>query len=393
MAGSASPSLPAAARAAPAGPRHGRTLMAAAVLLLVLLTFATRHPVLAAAAIPAALLLVAEHWLRGWEVAPRERLAIGLVVAVVGLSAPLAVARDLAAAAHAASVLLALAMAVALTRDLAHFAAVLRMVLVTVLTAVALFLARSGLADFPLERLLPNSSSNGITSYLVVLQSAYGIACWRAHRRAPLLTPLATLVVCVVGYGRGSILAAAALVGLSYASLLSPRRPWRALTALLLLAGLGGSVLQRHGDDIAAFVELNTKIGAGLQDEHRRIQIDAYLGRVDGVSLLAGAGYAGTPIETDYNRNPHNSYIRAHHIFGLPYLAAMLLFPLLLAGRSLFTGGNGLPALYLLVMLLRAVTEPVLFPTLLDVAFLASGLAMARPVPTPNAAAGRRGGI
>ena len=121
------------------------------------------------------------------------------------------------------------------------------------------------------------------------------------------------------------------------------------------------------------FVETNTKIGSGLYDNNRAHINSEYLGLLerDGLAIIAGGDYRGTSIETEYNGNPHNSYIRAHNIFGLPYLFVMLLFPLLLSRGQRF-GDRVYGLILIAVMLFRAATEPILFPSLFDLFFFGS---------------------
>lgn len=43
--------------------------------------------------------------------------------------------------------------------------------------------------------------------------------------------------------------------------------------------------------------------------------------------FLFGVDYFGTSILYEFNSNPHNSFLRAHHIFGFPYLFVIVISP------------------------------------------------------------------
>lgn len=348
------------------------------VIALLVAGFALRSEELSAIAMAAGWLLVLLHVRSVSRAGDGERRVLLVVAAVLTVSLPFAVMRSATAVAHYAIEMSVLAVALAAVRDLDAYARAIRWLLVASQAGVIAFLAITGLQEFPLDRLLPDSSSNGVTSYLIVLQASHCIAHYATRRRAVLATPLVTFAICVVGYGRGSILAALALVFVSVLAAVPLRRPIGLLVLLAAAVGASAVLWQQHGPALARFVESETKLGAGLQDEHRSRQIQEYLERIDAMNLMFGADYRGTSIESDYNGNPHNSYIRAHHIFGLPYVVVMLLLPAL----SITWRHRVAPLAYsgsvLAILLMRAFTEPILFPTLLDVFYFGSCFALAR---------------
>jgi hypothetical protein len=186
------------------------------------------------------------------------------------------------------------------------------------------------------------------------------------------MSAVLTLGICIVGYGRGSILSTLAIIAVNFITFSLRKNPRQFFAAIGLLAVTAVWLAAAYGDQISYFVEANTKIGSGLYDQHRDAIIKDYSRLIDDDSLLilTGADYKGTVIEADYNNNPHNSYIRAHHIFGLPYLMLMLSFPLLAFARLPWRL-RAYPLALVTVMLFRAATEPILFPTMLDVFYFA----------------------
>ena len=67
----------------------------------------------------------------------------------------------------------------------------------------------------PLGELIPGSSTNGLPSYLIVLQIALSISVFLEKNNLPVLSALATLIVAVFGLGRGSMIVALLIVSFS----------------------------------------------------------------------------------------------------------------------------------------------------------------------------------
>ena len=275
---------------------------------------------------------------------------------------------------HAAEVAAVVGVAFAATRDPEVFLAASRWTLVGTQVLVLAYVAQTGVLGNPLEQLIPDSSSNGITSYLLVLQVCYGAAVFVLRRRIALWTMLVTAAICVVGYGRGSIIASFMLLGGSMLYSLAARHSMSRTPAFRIPAVLVALVLSvtavRYAEDISGFAGEYTKFGVALGDYHRDQINKEYFEALTPATVVVGGSFDGTVIAREYNNNPHNSFIRAHHIFGLFYLLSLALLPFLALPRA----GSWADQAYLLfaiaVLYLRAFTEPILFPTLLDYFFM-----------------------
>lgn len=308
----------------------------------------------------------------------REKNAMLALAALLTIALPISVMRNETSMLHYCIAMSAMAAAFVLTRDLRAYRQASRFTLFGAQCAVLIYLLQHGLGDFPLENIIPDSSANGVTSYLVVLQINYCLINYLQTKRFSSLTSLATVGIAVVGYSRGSILAAVAIltINLVFATFSGSRT--RGIVAVAgSLVVLGFSVAQ-YSDLISDFVVANTKIGSGLYDLHRTAIISDYFRAMNGLTLITGVDYQGTVIANEYNGNPHNSFIRAHHIFGLPYLLSICAFPVYLCNKLHRWNVKAYAALLGLVLLFRAATEPVLFPTMLDVLFFAACFALAR---------------
>ncbi|MDO9027820.1 MAG: hypothetical protein Q7U68_03050, partial [Candidatus Roizmanbacteria bacterium] len=130
--------------------------------------------------------------------------------------------------------------------------------------------------------------------------------------------------------------------------------------------GVGIGITFFFGEEIIGFINSNTKLGSGLYDATRDQMMTDYVNQIDGTSLLIGADYQGTSIAQDYNNNPHSSYIRAHHIFGIFYLLLMILMPVVTIWRGHVLSVKLFSGLMLVLILLRSATEPLIFATIFD---------------------------
>ncbi|APA67021.1 hypothetical protein YQ44_03365 [Janthinobacterium sp. 1_2014MBL_MicDiv] len=316
-----------------------------------------------------------------------ERWVMLLLLCTLTLMLPLSTMRSWTAPMHYGVSLLSMAAAFVLSRNMEALLAACKYSLVIALTVLLATLSVTGLGDFPLENLIPDSSSNGITSYLIVMQATYSALKFLRHRQASLITASLTLFICIIGYGRGSILASAAIVAINLLSYVSWRRDLRGLRSIALGLGAVFLVSIYFADHIVDFVEANTKIGSGLIDEPRQRILTDYMNKIDWASALTGADYDGTSIESDFNGNPHNSFVRAHHIFGALYLLALAAFPLALVRKRLPPSVKAFAGSMLCIVLFRCATEPVLFPTIFDFYFFAFFFALSGkflPYPLKN---------
>jgi hypothetical protein len=225
----------------------------------------------------------------------------------------------------------------------------------------------------PLGQIISGSSTNGLPSYLIVLQVAVSIAVYLDRGRMPMLSAVATFVVAMFGLGRGSIIISLMILMVSLAAniWISTRcRTCRAHAAYLvgavLVALFGGGYLLMNFYELVAMIS-DSKWGVwGLMDPPRAQMANDYLAKLDAASLLVGSNYAGTSINELYGGNPHNSYIRLHSYFGLPGVLLVLFSPLLIFMSCREFLSQLIVGVLILLILVRAITEPILFPTALD---------------------------
>lgn len=219
----------------------------------------------------------------------------------------------------------------------------------------------------PFAQVIEGSSTNGIPAYLVVLQIAFSLSSYLARGRLPLIAPIITALVAFYGSGRGSIVVAALIIFGTLAFNMMPREmsTRRRISYLLISASLAG-VLVANFSDLFDFVSRFTKLSVGLVDTNRLDILDAYLATITPYTFVMGSQYDGTLIDYLYFGNPHISYIRTHSFFGIFVTLLAVLSPLYIFLMKGHIRDKIVFFCFLGLMLVRAATEPILFPTLLD---------------------------
>ena len=246
---------------------------------------------------------------------------------------------------------------------------------------IAIYLFYNGLDGHPLNKMLPDSSSNVVTSCLIVLQAAYSIMNFNIHRRVDIVPALITVMICIVGFGRGSIVISLLILIINIFYLIFSSKRKFIFSAVLVVFGLAMTG-DRLGLGAMEYLNSNTKIGAGMEDSSRIEMRRDYFSGIDIVTFFSGANYDGTSIESTYNGNPHNSYIRGHHIFGIFYIFGIFLSLMFVLFLRIDIRAKFYIFSLSFFVLLRAASDSILFPTTLDVFFYAPLFALISKVQT-----------
>lgn len=219
----------------------------------------------------------------------------------------------------------------------------------------------------PFGEVIEGSSTNAIPAYMIIVQLLLCVTSFVVNGRAPIVTPALTFMIAFFGSGRGSLVVAALLVMGSLIINLFPRQVsplYRiALVALSLFAMVQ---LALNIQELYDYVARYTKLSAGVVDENRLDILNDYLSTITPTTFFLGSEYQGTLIDILYRGNPHISFIRTHSFFGIFGLLMALLSPLVvLFARAPWSLKLPL-GFFVMLAVLRAATEPILFPTLLD---------------------------
>lgn len=342
------------------------------LLVLMVLAIAVRHPAMIAGYVLMSFYLAYENHRSFSETTGYDRFFALLVVASCTLMLPLALYRNPNSAFHYITVIAGLLSAVAIVSRPHEYLKCLGWLLVASQASVLAFLFFRGFDDFPLDTMLESSSSNGITSSIICIQVCYSVACICLYRRTTLVTTAITLFISVVGFGRGSIVASGILVILnsSYIIFSQTNKAIKAIYSAAIFILLIYAVINIGA--IIDYLNQNTKIGSGLFDVERYIINKDYSERLSGINVIIGVDYKNTVIERFYNGNPHNSFIRAHNIFGIFYVSAIALATICAFFQPVSRIVRAYSAALIGILLIRGYTEPILFPTPFDTIYIAS---------------------
>lgn len=258
-------------------------------------------------------------------------------------------------------------------KPLDHVLKVLKYVTWIFITLILALAAANWDQAEPLGSILPWTSTNGLPSYLIVVQIAYSIAFYLFSGRLPLISSLATFFISLIGLGRGSIIIAGLITIFSFtANAVCEKKTTASFSARIFSKIIFAPLafcLTYYWADISEQADLwieASKFSAGVVDEHRSAIISDYIGKLDLLSSAIGADYSGTVINTHYGGNPHNSYIRLHSFYGAASVAAIFLPLVLILIAPVRRSHRAVVFTLIGCVLLRAYSEPILFPSTLD---------------------------
>lgn len=235
-------------------------------------------------------------------------------------------------------------------------------------TMVGLVLAIYWGSPQPFGEVIEGSSTNAIPAYMIVVQLLLCVTTFIMKGRAPILTPVIVFLIAFFGSGRGSLVVGAMLVLGSLIINLFPRNVSFIYRLILIaISVVAMAQLAIHASELYDYVARFTKLSVGIVDLNRTQILDDYLQVITPYTFFFGAEYQGTVIDIQYMGNPHISFIRTHSFFGIFVMLMALLSPLIVFfARARWS--LKLPIFFFVSLaVVRAGTEPILFPTLLDV--------------------------
>lgn len=223
----------------------------------------------------------------------------------------------------------------------------------------------------PLGAILPWASTNGLPSYVITIQILYSIVFFLKNDRLPIASTSITLLISIMGIGRGSIIISSLLLAFSiitntFDPSISLKRKITigagAIAAIITVAMTNTTEITDAINETSQY----SKLSGGLLDEHRGLIIYDYLNKLDPITLLIGMNYDGTSIVKYYGGNPHNSFIRAHSFYGIFGLLCIFIPLAIVAILPRKTKQRTTTLILISFALIRSSTEPIFFPTPLD---------------------------
>lgn len=214
------------------------------------------------------------------------------------------------------------------------------------------------------EGLIPGVSTNGIPAFYLIITVAYLSSVFRVSKKLPVVPTVLCLIVAYYGIGRGGILVAF-LLFCFYSCRWISSSVLKVLFFVIVTVGFGlfyaGEIVSYYD-----FFVASTKLSVGLSDPARAAILTDYLESLDVLSIFVGGDLDGSVAEKLYGGNLHISFLRSHNLFGLAYLAFVFISPFIVLIRREFSFEIFFYFFMLLIIWLRALTEPNVFPTVLD---------------------------
>jgi len=220
--------------------------------------------------------------------------------------------------------------------------------------------------ESPLEKIFNGKSGNGITSNMIVLQIHYfflHILKDNKFNFSLFFTILLTLLISMSTYARGSLVSSFALLMIFFFGF------GFSVKKLLFLVVVITLVVTLDTEMFLDFFNRYTKLSQGFSDHDRIAALTQYLRKIDLLTFFYGADYNDTIIVQTLNGNPHNSFIRAHHNYGIFYIFYVIGIIFISVFNTKSIHKVFLYSALSSVLIFRLWTEPVLFPTIFDFYF------------------------
>lgn len=155
-------------------------------------------------------------------------------------------------------------------------------------------------------------SSNLLSAALIAVVCWYCfVRLWAGHKE-PILIPLALFIFSLYLGGRSGIVISFGIF-LTCVLFRASRSRTSLLTVSLILPLLAWFFLA----DVFADVVAGTRLRHGFKDDIRSEMVQEYIRGIGPISFLIGREFDPFGIIASYGGNPHNSIIRAHHMFGI----------------------------------------------------------------------------
>lgn len=212
----------------------------------------------------------------------------------------------------------------------------IRKISLLALTALALFyifflfsMFKHGYGPDDVNNYFSESSRNIVSATVLFYQILYSSSYFRSNNKLPLITPVFTVLICVIAYGRTGIALSVALLIFTYLYEFWKSKIIYKIPILVVSVGLILFLVQNILL-VDNFVHTKTNFALGI-DTPRIVMIQQYVENLTLTEILIGRDLASVPIIHIYSDNPHNSFIYSHSQFGILYiiLLAWIFFSIL----------------------------------------------------------------
>jgi len=229
----------------------------------------------------------------------------------------------------------------------------------------------------PIGSIIPWVSRNGITSVLILCHILFSFIAFRHKKKFPIVSTFLVVIICFYALGRGSIITSILLLllGITFNVYNSNSKILKygilGLFVILIFHFSSNYDMNTEFDSIDESLK-TTQFGQGYTDQARTEINSEYISNLSFWKILIGNSYEGTLINKYYGGNPHNSFLRLHSFYGIFGLITVFLILIFILFRKKMSSDKFVFICLLILIFFRAYTEPILFPSSLDLFFFLS---------------------
>ncbi|ADO76492.1 O-antigen polymerase [Halanaerobium praevalens] len=219
-----------------------------------------------------------------------------------------------------------------------------------------------------------NSSRNSVSMIFIFSCIFLYLSYLNGNKNISLLPSIVLLIIAFMSYGRSGIILSAVIfisiwVYINFDNLSSLKLTLFFICSILMLFLL---------INLGSYIFTNTRLSAGLESPRFLIN-EAYFNEIDIVNLIVGFDYRKISIISQYNNNPHNSFILLHYNIGLGSIFLLVVILIyFIKGLINYSLKNILIIIFCLVFLLRVFFDTIAFIGIYDFLFFYSLLSINR---------------
>jgi len=179
-----------------------------------------------------------------------------------------------------------------------------------------------GFSPSAMDSFFPNSSRNGVSAIALFLQIFYSASYLMTYGSLPIITPFITFAIAILCKGRAGLAAAGIVLAISMIKAVATDKRRLVLCAGAVVVGMA-ALYTIPNSLVQEAVEHTNFYRRGIESIRSEMWAE-YLERINARTFFTGVDLSTVPLIQSYNLNPHNSFIRGHSYFGIPYLIMVL---------------------------------------------------------------------
>lgn len=223
-----------------------------------------------------------------------------------------------------------------------------------------LFLKVRSATGMELNEVFVNASRNTFSILSISFTIIYYFILLLGNRKINLLPSFLSLIISFMAVGRSGMISSFLLFVALAILILNSHAKWLKVlivsgSFLCCLLLVTSSSFLLSVDDIE---QLDHLLNDGVEDGSRESIFQEYVEGLNVYNMIVGYNYTNLPVMIHFEMNPHNSYIRFHHLAGI--VALYYLFLIIKSAHFLYKKSK-INFIFLCVLLLRGLTDSVFF--------------------------------